>query len=467
MIKIVSRKGISLVALVITIIVLVVLTGAVVITGVNVPQQGQLAVFKTNVSSIQDAVTLKMLNNMVENASLNSENVKWIGVASGYTEASIANPPKFGWKINGVKVVALDTSLKNEMQIKDEEFEKYYVDEKGTVYHTGFTYDGITYYNASESRNVTEIVLPNVNWTASSLNVEEPYKEEIISEITYYAPIPKGFNVVEGTIATGLVIQDRRGNQFVWVPVNASYTMKGDVTGNNTFGDREKTNYNYDIPYLSNDNTTALAYWEASANGHSGTITSVGTYSEPYTGAGAWEIAEYQAMVTSVLKYGGFYVGRYETGGTASVPVVQAEVLPITSIGWGHTNIMDAEPTSGAVYVARNMYGSSRTDVGVRSTLIYGIQWDSIMCWAPCYNATTPRKNSVGDTGTVSTDCYKNIYDLAGNVLEWSMEAKDTSNRGWRGGRYNGAYAVSNRGSFDLPSAFDTSAGFRIALYVK
>ena len=55
----IERKGISLVALVITIIVLVVLTGAVVITGVNVPQQGQLAVFKSNVSSIQDAVTLK------------------------------------------------------------------------------------------------------------------------------------------------------------------------------------------------------------------------------------------------------------------------------------------------------------------------------------------------------------------------------------------------------------------------
>ena len=149
--KIESRKGISLVALVITIIVLVVLTGAVVITGVNVPQQGQLAVFKNNVSNVQDAVTLKMLNNMAGKISSNNDNVKWIGVASGYTEESIGNPPAFAAKINGVDVVALDTSLKNEMQIDDQEFAKYYVDAKGTVYHTGFTYEGVTYYNASTS----------------------------------------------------------------------------------------------------------------------------------------------------------------------------------------------------------------------------------------------------------------------------------------------------------------------------
>ena len=148
-----SRKGISLVALVITIIVLVMLTGAVVITGINVPQQGQLAVFKNNVSNVQDAVTLKMLNNMVDKISNRNENVKWIGVVSGYTEASIGNAPKFGEEkqINGVDVAALDTSLREGISIKEEEFAKYYVDAKGIVYHTGFTYDGVTYYNANTS----------------------------------------------------------------------------------------------------------------------------------------------------------------------------------------------------------------------------------------------------------------------------------------------------------------------------
>ena len=167
--KIVSRKGISLVALVITIIVLVVLTGAVVITGVNVPQQGQLAVFKSNVGSIQDAVTLKMLNNMADKVSSNNENVKWIGVASGYTEESIANPPTFGTKINGVDVVALDASLKNEMQIKDEEFAKYFIDENGIVYHMGFMYEGIKYYNASISTSTGEDGINEQGTTLASI----------------------------------------------------------------------------------------------------------------------------------------------------------------------------------------------------------------------------------------------------------------------------------------------------------
>ena len=57
-----NKKGISLVALVITIIVLIILTGAVVITGVNVPQGGQQAVTDYNFGMVQDAVTLFIMN---------------------------------------------------------------------------------------------------------------------------------------------------------------------------------------------------------------------------------------------------------------------------------------------------------------------------------------------------------------------------------------------------------------------
>jgi hypothetical protein len=252
------------------------------------------------------------------------------------------------------------------------------------------------------------------------------------------------------------------------VPVDESYTMVGDVTGDRTFNNRETSGaYNYDIPYLSNNTTTALAYWQASANGHTGTITDLGTYSEPYSSAGSWETAEYQAMVTSVLKYGGFYVGRYETGGSASAPVVKSGVTPIRNIMWNSTNTMTAEPTSGtATYVARNMYPSTSTTYGVVSTLIYGIQWDSIMCWASCYNATTPTKSSVGSAGSVSTDCYKNIYDLAGNVREWSMEARDATIRVGRGGDYSYAGAVSGR-YHNAPTTYRSHIGFCAALYVK
>ena len=59
-----NKKGISLVALVITIIVLIILTAAVVITGINVPTNAEKAVRDYNLTVVQDAVTLYVMNNM-------------------------------------------------------------------------------------------------------------------------------------------------------------------------------------------------------------------------------------------------------------------------------------------------------------------------------------------------------------------------------------------------------------------
>ena len=64
--KVISKKGISLVALVITIIVLIVLTAAVVITGVNVPSNADYAVKMYNKTVVQDAVTLYIMTSMLE-----------------------------------------------------------------------------------------------------------------------------------------------------------------------------------------------------------------------------------------------------------------------------------------------------------------------------------------------------------------------------------------------------------------
>ena len=150
------KRGISLVALIITIIVLVILTGTVIMNAINIPSNANLTVFKTNVGSIQDAVTIKMLNNLTENAANYNENAKWIGVVEGYTIDDIASAPVFDKQINGVNVAALDVSLKDSLSITDEEFVKYYVSENGTIYHEGFDNDGDIYYNQDSK----EIIYP-------------------------------------------------------------------------------------------------------------------------------------------------------------------------------------------------------------------------------------------------------------------------------------------------------------------
>ncbi len=80
-----NKKGISLVALVITIIVLIILTAAVIITGVNAPQNAQSAVANYNDQVVQDAVTIYVLNYIADHATSASVPTVATAVATIYT----------------------------------------------------------------------------------------------------------------------------------------------------------------------------------------------------------------------------------------------------------------------------------------------------------------------------------------------------------------------------------------------
>ena len=72
------------------------------------------------------------------------------------------------------------------------------------------------------------------------------------------------------------------------------------------------------------------------------------------------------------------------------------------------------------------------------------------------------------DVDTKASNKVKNIYDMAGNVFEWTMESYYTLRRVYRGGDYSfdGANVpVSGRNS-GLPSNSDDGIGFRVALYL-
>ena len=87
-----NKRGISLVALIITIIVMVILTSAVVMVGMNVPAGASLAVFKASVGNVQEAVTMKLLNNSLKNVNVaNKENLKWVGVVKDYDGSEAIN----------------------------------------------------------------------------------------------------------------------------------------------------------------------------------------------------------------------------------------------------------------------------------------------------------------------------------------------------------------------------------------
>ena len=277
-------------------------------------------------------------------------------------------------------------------------------------------------------------------------------------------PLPNGFYYVGGDISTGLVISDKQGdtmnasgvdmgNQFVWIPVSRE-------------ADLERT----DFDITTGQPTTGLDTTE---------------YTEPYADGYSTEASEYTTMRTQVLKYGGFYIGRFEAGvnsttlrkkvTTNQTVVCKKGVAPYNWVPWGkamddvNTAFAPSEynpdnvNTNGAVYLAKNMYSSSNS---VTSTLTYGCQWDAMCRYIGDSQRKTPEKDAPELTGSVSTDVSRNIYDLAGNCIEWTMEAYATILRVWRGGDFCTADQVSNR-NYSGPTDYFNELSFRPTLYIK
>ena len=219
-------------------------------------------------------------------------------------------------------------------------------------------------------------------------------------------------------------------------------------------------------------------------------------YKEPYSKGYATEQTEYDAMKQSVLEHDGFYVARYEAGTengertSADKNNIDDEVVfkqgknVYNYIGWSNSEDMTVQ-TGGAVEKAKGMY-TDKEKYGVTSTLIYGIQWDAIMAWIdPAYTTgscdtmssfvadSTGKgyyyQSSPTTTGSDANYAVKNIYDLAGNVKEWTMEASDGPGRVSRGGLCSDGgyrYPASYRDYGYTPSDSHDYNGFRSALYL-
>ena len=141
---------------------------------------------------------------------------------------------------------------------------------------------------------------------------------------------------------------------------------------------------------------------------------------------------EYNNAVKKVIESKGFWIGRYETTGMSSsnddiaVNIVAGKG---TSDGIGDVNWY-------RMYKQQQNYASKKNlDTSkIQSTMIFGAAYDQTMIFANCEKATTSAKDySAVITGNVETDCYKNIYDLCGNLREWTTEANNTYYRISRG----------------------------------
>ena len=265
--------------------------------------------------------------------------------------------------------------------------------------------------------------------TDGATKKSEEWKDTIAS-VEDGVPIPKGFKYKEGTKDTGLVIQDGNGNEFVWVPATES-TYRKDTSFPGVTPTRDDT-----LPNGIKDETA------------------------------------------DVVKYGGFYIGRYEAG------IPKGDTSPSNKIGipvskkgatvW--TNIDYTNSKASAESMISNEY--------VQTGLLTGKAWDTVCHWIKSddelkdsrtygnYNNSLSPANE--NSGTKRTAGFsenwkvKNIYDLAGNVWEWTSEVI-SSDFVVRGGSYctdGSGFPVSDR-NYTYGSYTNDSIGFRLRLYIK
>ena len=201
--------------------------------------------------------------------------------------------------------------------------------------------------------------------------------------------------------------------------------------------------------------------------------------------------SEFNRMLASVEKYGGFYIGRYETGNLSKETAVVKK---------GNTDIN--------YQTWYNMYKRCKNLKGKNTNVETGIAWgnqfdrtlawlvetgnktkqeitDDSTSWGNYTNATFEYINSSGNTATKnkgggiriptgSAEYTKanNIYDLSGNVLDWTMEVFGTYGaygRDLRGGVYDDTGTLGpavSRGNGDPTRSYD-DVGCRSALYIK
>ena len=297
-----------------------------------------------------------------------------------------------------------------------------------------------------------------------------------------------GFVIYEGTEAVTdsnkWEAQCNR-NQYVWVPIADVSDM---YWRNQTTGKKYGTRYTFSSSAYTKD---ATKKYEPQTTQYDKQSTYLTQYLNGMTREDflmEMEI-DFDKMLNSVATYGGYYIGRYETGDLSqATPVVKRINTDIGSQTW-YTMWKKARKLTG-------------TSAGVQ--MIWGIQWDETLkwlidtgektyaeiasdstSWGNCRNNSfTYYTNTSKSTATKATNrgtripsgAYEgananNVFDLAGNVSDWTLESSGSgvgSSRRLRGGNYNngsgGSAAV--RGSSDPDFSYD-SYGLRCSLFIK
>ena len=312
----------------------------------------------------------------------------------------------------------------------------------------------------------------------------------VASQVTGETGIDTGLVIYEGNVpVTGTQIgvpgteawtASCERNQWVWVPVDDvsriydKSTRKSKLYSITSTGRSTYNNSNYEPGTLVGSQYADTERYFSQYNLPGMTKTKL-----------FYEIeTELDETIKSIEKYGGFYIGRYENGETKTVKPVVKRMSSNPYASWYDT------------------YVNLRTLVpneNLKANIIYGCLWDETLQWfresgaktdAEIYNSATWGNHldsegfiyytnvagSIGSktqgrsasipTGSTERNKANNIYDMAGNQWEWTLEGYGNYSRRGRGGYYGdyaSGYSVGYRYG-DSPYGTDASRAY---FYIK
>ena len=299
-----------------------------------------------------------------------------------------------------------------------------------------------------------------------------------------------GFVIYEGTEAVTdsnkWEAQCNR-NQYVWIPIADVSDM---YWRDQTTGKKYGTTYTF----------SSSSYSKSSSNKYEPQTTRYdiqSTYLTQYLNGMSREDflmemeIDFDKMLNSVATYGGFYIGRYETGDLSqATPVVKRINTDLGNQNWWQM-----------WKKARKLSGTS-----AGAQMIWGIQWDETLKWlidtgektyrevssnstswgnyqdnSFTYYTNTSKSTATKSSGSITiipSGAYEgananNVYDLAGNLRDMTLESNGggaTTYRYVRGGIYNADGSnlpSSNRYNGISPSDSGDGIGFRCTLFIK
>ncbi len=463
------NKGITLIALVITIIVLLILAGVTIatLTGDNgILTKAQSAKTQNDKATAKEKVDLAIAASLDETGKINLGQLK-----TNLNNIDGINP-KVG-DITDSRFPLEVTVDGTKVTIKKDSNGKY---STSVGESTGSSGGGQEEEQISDH---SEVVVPTITATgnlANKPNIKEVRQGNI--------PIPQGYNYIKGDKIGGAVITDaasgkeKEGNEFVWVPVDTLSNMAVPTSGTDA---NRNTNYRGVLYNWNTDATGNTAYdWSADSTSYREPANSS---SDSTSKNSSWTSTlyqeEYNKMIKSVSQYGGFYVGRYEMSLNSETKNAESK--------YGATSAT-AESTSAkqwyGLYNKAKTYAPENASQKVVSSMIWGSQYDAMLKWMKGnkinVTSSSPTDLSIGTTSrnttrvtgganngqTVSKDKLSNIYDLLGNSSEWTQEASNTFGRVYRGGSYRDSYAPSFR-YYRSPASTGSDNGSRLTLYIK